>query len=77
MNRMTDAMIRRENARTHFIQILEACGLDTDAELVADFYIDTRIAKYKAGIGRYEVGHGAVLDNEYLQTAVKILKDEL
>ena len=77
MNRMTDAMIRKENASTHFIQILETCGLDTDAELVADFYIDTRIAKYKAGIGRYEVGHGAVLDREYLQTAVKILKDEL
>jgi hypothetical protein len=77
MNRMTDAMIRKENARTHFIQILETCGLDTDAELVADFYIDTRLAKYKAGIGRYEVRHGALLGREYLEKAVKILKDEL
>lgn len=72
MNKSFEAMAQRaENAMNQFVEnIMDFGGMDREeANKVARFYLDNKMAKIDYGIGRVKVGHGAYWDPDVLARA--------
>ncbi len=72
MNKSFEAMAQRaENAMNQFVEnIMDLGGMDREeADKVAKFYLDNKLAKIDYGIGSVRVSHGAYWDADVLARA--------
>lgn len=67
-----DIAQRMVNAENGFIESVMNCGKCSkeDAEKVFNLYRKEKLVKLHAGIGRYTVTHGALLDYDVIQRAI-------
>jgi len=72
-----DIVQRMDNAMVGFVESIERLGdLNADdAQVVANFYLKSKLAKMDAVIGRISVKHGAYLDKEIIVKALGMAKE--
>jgi len=72
-----DIAQRIDNAMVGFVESIERLGgLNADdAQVVANFYLKSKLAKMDAVIGRISVKHGAYLDKPILVKALEMAKE--
>lgn len=69
-----DMMLRVENAQNGLINTLAEHGAGEYAPQVAELYIKEKAVNLDANIGRYIFKHGAFLDSEVIDNAIKAVK---
>jgi hypothetical protein len=71
---LNDMMQRADNAHKDLIEVLAEHGAGYYAPDVAELYIKEKLVKLDANIGRYIFKHGAFLDSEVINNAIKAVK---
>lgn len=68
---VTDYITRLQNARRNFaLSLVELGGIEqSTADKLVDWYLDNKLAKLDANIGRISVRHGMYLDRDVIQRA--------
>ena len=72
---MTDTDTRIQNASSHLAELIRNAGGGDWTYQIADYYINEKLVKLDANIGRYQLKDGRLLDAEVIQRAIDNIRD--
>lgn len=72
---MADTETRIQNASNHLCELIRNAGGGDWTFMIHDYYINEKLVKLDANIGRYQLKDGRLLDPEVIQRAIDNIRD--